>query len=339
MPAPVCDFPLGAAVASSACFPGGFPPVRVPGQLYESYAVELVDGGVHDNQGVEGLTDRGCTHMIISDGSGQMPDTKRPSRRLTAVVGRVVSIYGDAEREQRLLAALERGDSVAFMHLQTGLPATTLAPGGEAVTESVRMETTEFGVHLDVQRALANVRTDLDAFCEVEAWSLMADGYQLAGRIIPARPGVASLGVPGATATWAFGAVAEELGRATPDPRFLKILHTSKERFLKPARMIPGGLALANTVVAVVAIAAAVGLWRLLTPHGIALFILGAVTFGLLGIYAFSEKTYVKPVAIAGFDVIIPLLLAIPLLGAAALQLAAGRLWRSLGSAERLGRR
>jgi hypothetical protein len=167
----------------------------------------------------------------------------------------------------------------------------------------------------------------------------MADGYQLAGRIVPSRTAVAALGVPGPTATWAFAALAEELGRATPDPRFLKILRISKERFLKPARMTPGGLALANTVIALAAVAAIVGLWRLLTPHGTALFILGGVTFGLLGIYAASEKTYAKPFAIAGFDVIIPFLLAIPLLGAAALQLVAGKLWRSLGSAQRLGPR
>ncbi|HVD58659.1 MAG TPA: patatin-like phospholipase family protein [Thermoleophilaceae bacterium] len=91
------DFPLGGAVASSACFPGGFPPMIVPG-LFDDLTIELVDGGVHDNQGVEGLIDRGCSHWILSDGSGQMPDLVRPSTRLPAVLGRVISIYGDAER-------------------------------------------------------------------------------------------------------------------------------------------------------------------------------------------------------------------------------------------------
>ncbi len=67
------DFPLGAAVASSAAFPGGFPPMQIHG-LYPDLVVELTDGGVHDNQGIEGLLDRACTHVVISDGSGQMPD-------------------------------------------------------------------------------------------------------------------------------------------------------------------------------------------------------------------------------------------------------------------------
>ena len=183
------DFPLGGAVASSACFPGGFPPMLVPG-LFDDLTVELVDGGVHDNQGVEGLADRGCSHWIISDGSGQMPDMVRPSTRLPAVLGRVISIYGDAEREQRLLQLLREGASVAFMHLQTGLPARERTPGGKVSEKEAKIESTDFGVVEDVQRALAQVRTDLDAFCEVEAWSLMADAYQLTGRIVPTRAGL-----------------------------------------------------------------------------------------------------------------------------------------------------
>jgi predicted acylesterase/phospholipase RssA len=337
LPVACRDFPLGAAVASSACFPGGFAPMQVPG-LFKDILVELVDGGVHDNQGIEGLTDRSCTHMIISDGSGQMPDKTRPSTRLPAVLGRVVSIYGDAEREQRLLSALQHRDAVAFMHLQTGLPALTRKPGGATETEAVKLETTEFGVHLDVQHALANLRTDLDAFSDAEAWALMADGYLLAGRIVPLRPGVAGLGTPSTPVGWAFDAVAQQLGPAAPDPRFLKILQVGKERFLKPARMVKGGLMLANAFIAAVVAAIATGAWLLLTPHGTALFIAALAILVSLGIYIASDKSYVKPIAIALFDVIAPALLAIPLLGAAALQLAAGRRWRAVASAQRLSR-
>jgi hypothetical protein len=275
---------------------------------------------------------------IISDGSGQMPDKTRPSTRLPAVLGRVVSIYGDAEREQRLLSALQHRDAVAFMHLQTGLPALTRKPGGETETEAVKLETTEFGVHLDVQHALANLRTDLDAFSDAEAWALMADGYLLAGRIVPLRPGVAGLGTPSTPVGWAFDAVAQQLGPTAPDPRFLKILQVGKERFLKPARMVKGGLMLAYAFIAAVVVAIAAGTWLLLTPHRTALFVAALAILVSLGIYIASDKSYVKPVAIALFDVVIPALLSIPLLGAAALQLAAGRRWRAVASAQRLGR-
>jgi NTE family protein len=330
LPSGCRDFPLGAAVAASACFPGGFPPMQIAG-LFDDYLVELVDGGVHDNQGIEGIVDRGCTHMVISDGSGQMPDRVRPSIRVPSVLGRVISIYGDAEREQRLLAALQRPDSVAFMHLQTGLPAATRAPRGDAVAQPVSTKTAEFGVHLDVQRALANIRTDLDAFSDLEAWALMADGYLLTGRIVPSRAGVAELGTQDAPAGWPFDDVANELGRPSPDPELLKVLHVGKERFLKPARMTRFGTRIVTIALAVIALAAIVGLWFLLRSHGTALYLSGLVTLVSLGLYVSSDKAYVKPVATILFDVVIPALLAIPLLVAALLQLAAGRRWRAVG--------
>jgi predicted acylesterase/phospholipase RssA len=327
------DFPLGGAVAASACFPGGFPPMQVPG-LFDDLVVELVDGGVHDNQGVEGLIDRGCTHWIISDGSGQMPNIKRPSTRLPAVLGRVISIYGDAEREQRLLQLLRAGGTVAFMHLQTGLPAHERTPGGKVTDQEVSLTSTAFGVLEDVQRALAQVRTDLDAFCEVEAWALMADSYQLTGEIVPKQAELSSLGNAGSTQEWPFEVVAEQL--AQPSERFLKLLHASKERFLKPARMTRFLLPLTLLLVLAGAGAAVWGLWLLLTPHGTTLFIVGLATLGALAIYANSERPFVKPVAIVLFDIVLPALLALPMVLISLLQLAAGRWWLGLGRAGRL---
>jgi NTE family protein len=327
------DFPLGGAVAASACFPGGFPPMQVPG-LFDDLVVELVDGGVHDNQGVEGLVDRGCTHWIISDGSGQMPDIKRPSTRLPATLGRVISIYGDAEREQRLLQLLRAGGTVAFMHLQTGLPARERTPGGKVTEQEASLTSTGFGVDEDVQRALAQVRTDLDAFCEIEAWALMADSYQLTGEIVPKQAGLAALGTTGPDRQWPFEVVAEQL--AQPSERFLKLLHASKERFLKPARMTSFLLPLTLLLVLAGVGAAVWGLWELLTPHGVALFLIGLATLGALEIYAMSQVPFVKVVAIALFDVVLPALLALPLIVISALQLAAGRWWLGLGRADRL---
>jgi len=327
------DFPLGGAVASSACFPGGFPPMIVPG-LFDDLTIELVDGGVHDNQGVEGLIDRGCSHWILSDGSGQMPDLVRPSTRLPAVLGRVISIYGDAEREQRLLQLLRLGGPVAFMHLQTGLPARERTPGGKVSEKEAKVESTDFGVAEDVQRALAQVRTDLDSFCEVEAWSLMADAYQLTGRIVPTRNELASLGTAGPAQEWPFGVVSEHL--AQPSKRFLTVLHASKERFLKPARMTPALLPLTLLLLLAAVGAGVWGLWLLITPHGMELYIGLLAALGALVIYANSEKAFVKPVAIAIFDVVFPFVLALPLVVISWLQLGAGRWWLSLGRAKRL---
>jgi len=325
------DFPLGGAVAASACIPGGFPPMQVPG-LFEDLVVELVDGGVHDNQGVEGLVDRGCTHWIISDGSGQMQDLARPSTRPPVVLGRVISIYGDAEREQRLLQLLRAGDAVAFMHLQTGLPARERTPGGTVEEQQVALTSTAFGVVEDVQRALAQMRTDLDAFCEVEAWALMADSYQLTGEIVPKQAALAGLGIPGPDREWPFEVVAEQL--AQPSERFLKLLHASRERFLKPTRMTRPLLPL-TLLLLIAGVGAAIwGLWLLLTPHGTTLFILGLATLGALAIYAGSQK--LKPAAIGLFDVILPVLMALPLVLIGWFQIALSRWWLGLGRAQRL---
>jgi NTE family protein len=326
------DFPLGAAVAASACVPGSFPPMQVPG-LFDDFVVELVDGGVHDNQGVEGLVDRGCSHWIISDGSGQMRDIARPSTRPPAVLGRVISIYGDAEREQRLLQLLRAGDTVAFMHLQTGLPARERTPGGKVEEQQASLSSTGFGVTDDVQRSLARVRTDLDAFCEVEAWALMADSYQLTGEIVPKQAGLAALGTPGPDREWPFEVVAEHL--AQPSERFLKVVHASKERFLKPARMTRFLLPLTLLLALAVFGLAVWGLWELLTPHGVTLFLIGLATLGALE-NVLSQVPFVKWVAVALFDVVLPGLLAIPLFMISLLQLAAGRWWLALGRAQRL---
>jgi hypothetical protein len=185
-----------------------------------------------------------------------------------------------------------------------------------------------------VQHALAQVRTDLDAFCEVEAWALMADSYQLTGEIVPKQAGLASLGTPGPDREWPFEVVAEQL--AEPSERFMKMLHASKERFLKPARMTPFLVPLTLLLLAAAIGAAMWGLWLALTPHGTALFIGGLITLGTLAVYAVSQAPFVKPVAMAVFDVVLPALLALPLVLIAWLQIAAGRWWLSLGRATRL---
>src|SRR5262249_12106197 len=65
------DVPLGIAVAASACVPALFQPLALSG-LFEygedrqPVRVQLVDGGVHDNQGVCSLFDLGCGRLVVS---------------------------------------------------------------------------------------------------------------------------------------------------------------------------------------------------------------------------------------------------------------------------------
>ena len=326
LPGRLEDFPLGNAVASSACFPGGFAPVQITG-LFDDLVVELVDGGVHDNQGIEGLLDRDCTHIVISDGSGQMPDVARPAIRIPAVLSRVVSIYGDAEREQRLLRALERDDT-AFFHLQSGLEAYEREPpDGTPTPRPQKLTTRDFGVDEEAQQALARIRTDLDAFCETEAWSLAKDAHAIADYIIPRQLQIAALGTPGAPRHWPW---TDTIDLANPSPRLLQVLRVGKQRFGKSWLMRPSWARwlVYGAAAAAVALALA-GLGWLLVPHGAVLFGLGLGTLVALGLYAGPGN----PVSRVLYDTVVPVLLAVPLFVMAHAMLLAGRAWLRLGRA------
>src|SRR6185503_191504 len=57
---------LGHAVPASACVPGLSPALNPP-KLYEQHpVVRLVDGGVHDNQGIAALLDQDCSVVLVS---------------------------------------------------------------------------------------------------------------------------------------------------------------------------------------------------------------------------------------------------------------------------------
>ena len=82
---------LGYAVAASSCVPGLFEPLQFTG-MYPDITVSLVDGGVHDNQGLIGVMEQGCDNLIVSDASGQMEQDDSPSRSFLGVVNRSNSV-------------------------------------------------------------------------------------------------------------------------------------------------------------------------------------------------------------------------------------------------------
>ncbi|MCI0537023.1 MAG: hypothetical protein L0Z50_17550, partial [Verrucomicrobiales bacterium] len=182
-PGELQNYRLGYAVAASAGVPGLFEPLVIKG-LYPGRTVRLVDGGVHDNQGVQGLLDESCTFILCSDASGQMEDTPSPADGLMGVSLRTNSILMSRVREseyQDLKARVENRalQGLFFIHLKQDLMPAALDwvrcqdPG----TEPERLTSTSYGVDRDIQRSLAALRTDLDTFTEVEAYSLMLSGY------------------------------------------------------------------------------------------------------------------------------------------------------------------
>lgn len=118
---------LGEAVAASSCVPGLFEPLVLP-DLYDNKVVRLVDGGVHDNQGIASLLEQDCNTMIVSDASGQMEAQDNPQDTRLGVSMRSFSVSMTRVRQTqyRELAARKRSGllkGLMFIHLKRDLDA------------------------------------------------------------------------------------------------------------------------------------------------------------------------------------------------------------------------
>ncbi len=258
-PEPHRNYRLGHAVAASACVPGLFPQLSIQG-LYPGKTVRLVDGGVNDNQGVAGLADEGCTFLFVSDASGQLHDQDRPSDNIFSVLMRSSSIAMDRIREeqyQELWARLvgKRLRGLFFVHLKKDFPIVCenwvgcRDPAGH-IDENGELP---YGITLALQHQIARIRTDLDAFSDVEAYSLMASGYlmakQEAGAIMDrcrqfghtAKWDPFNVSASGDEAGWPFLSLAGYLDSKTDAPKIRKDiqkqLSVAGSRFFKAWRL------------------------------------------------------------------------------------------------------
>ena len=185
---------FGHAVAASACVPGLFEPLSMPG-LYPERTVRLVDGGVHDNQGVGSLLEQGATTLLVSDASGQMESQPNPGIGIIGVPLRANGILQARVREAeyhdlsaRRRARLLRG--LMFLHLKKDLEVEPRdwvdcpVPYDEKAQVRVKRQNqgllASFGIKKTLQEKLAALRTDLDSFSEAEAFALMTSGYRMA---------------------------------------------------------------------------------------------------------------------------------------------------------------
>lgn len=226
MPERPRDTKLGHAVAASACVPALFHPLAVSELYEEDCRIQLIDGGVHDNQGIEALLDRECDEMIVSDASGHMRDEMAPSTQIHQVLMRSNKILMDRVREEELKSILDKnGIKTTFMYLRNGLSTRTFPyigdPNPRAPEENKSLC---FGVHPDIQDAISHVRTDLDSFSDIEADALMADGYLMSKHQFGEQQAVND-------GQWRFSYLLSEMRNNNPD--LLKHLKTASKRFLK----------------------------------------------------------------------------------------------------------
>ena len=184
---------LGRAVAASACVPGIFDPLRLAGHYGDGVQVQLLDGGVFDNQGTVSLLAMNCNVLIVSDACGQLMLEKAPAAGLSGLGGyakRAMDVLMErirganhADLSARKLSGQMR--RLMFLHMKAGLDADVVPRLASQETQSLRRSVfSPSGVRREFQTALAEIRTDLDIFNSKERDALMACGYQMAGHAI-----------------------------------------------------------------------------------------------------------------------------------------------------------
>ncbi|MGJ0515010.1 MAG: patatin-like phospholipase family protein [Methylomicrobium sp.] len=255
------NFELGHAVGASACVPGLFPPLAVSG-LYQdkddNIRIQLVDGGVYDNQGIEALLWAGCTHFIVSDASLQLAVEDEPRTDTLPVLLRAANcVTPDRLRSEtfdNLFDTFGR-DKTAFMHLRKDLEVRKIPwidqDGNPAKGKdtSIPPKTEDFGIASTVQELLSKVRTDLDAFTEVEAYSMMLDGYRMSAPELNTFRHRNGFGAAQAqsTAQWSFLSIAPKIEAPSEDYR--NQLKVSGLRFGKAMMLIPALSALISLLI------------------------------------------------------------------------------------------
>lgn len=203
---------LGEAVAASAAFPLVFPALGHP-RLYPGRTVRLIDGGVADNQGIFSLDEQDCSLMIVSDASVPFQPVDHPPRYALLPPMRLVKMMMGAIRryQYRLLRTqVQSGelDELVYLQLGDGLEMAPVDWRGARWRKSEQPlrspPVTDYGMPVDIQRALSRLRTDLNRFHPDEAAVLALSGYRLArhhlGRSARLLPG----GLPAAQVDWSF---------------------------------------------------------------------------------------------------------------------------------------
>jgi NTE family protein len=245
-------FSVGSAVAASAGVPGLFPPMAVS-KLFKDRRVQLVDGGVFDNQGIAGAlwileANISCNYFVVSDASGQGDATNNPETGTLPVITAMTGILTSRVREEMLNSLIKQGGKhVEFTHLTRGLFAERIlineqgeeSDKEEAEKHGVVDSKQAFEVTQKNQRLFSQVRTDLDAFSDYEVYGLEKDAFQMSGeRLLKLKEmmGIVSQQshVNVENTSWAFNCLEGRLG--AEDVALEKQISIGKNKFFKTFR-------------------------------------------------------------------------------------------------------
>jgi predicted acylesterase/phospholipase RssA len=235
-------FLLRRAVAASTCTLGLMEPVTLK-NLYPGMTVRLVDGVFQGPQAVGPLLQRDCDVLLVSDASGQMHAQENPGQGVLDVTVRSTHmLFGHLRAchyeslESRLRSSLLRG--LMFLHLKKELDAKTLfAEADDAIVmlddsrTSSPTEVTSYGVLKEVQKRLAEIRTDIDAFSDAEAYALMMSGYLMTAQEFVT--GIKGYPVPSETRPpWRFLAIEEPM-KTVGNKQLIRLLDAAGRQLFK----------------------------------------------------------------------------------------------------------
>lgn len=202
------------AVAASSAFPGFFPPLELsaadvgaPGGEFGRQS--FTDGGVFDNLGIRmfhNLTkflgpDATRTDLHPMAGSN---DALKLDGVLISDVGKPISVQREAQTPGGLIRTNIRSSDILMdrvWQLETetfqGTPGFVFA----RVIDVVKPGEDATAPHVEIQRRLPKIRTDLDRFSPLEIRSLVQHGYCVARKVCRTRPELFGADLP-ANAPW-----------------------------------------------------------------------------------------------------------------------------------------
>jgi len=281
---------LGYAVAASACVPGMFEPLSLH-NLYENKVVRLVDGGVHDNQGVCGLLEQDCTVLLFSDASGQMGSEDDPQTSVLGVPMRANDILMERVRneqfsdmENRYRAGLLK--SKLFIHLKLDLDVQTVDwrncedPSDETLRTVYAKQLAFYGIRKKLQEKIAAVRTDLDSFNDTEAAVLMSSGYLMLTSVFEKNISGFPISLEKEW-NWWFLMNTAELKREDAPKNFIQLIDVAKERMFKIWRL-SGFLKILAVLLGIAALILIV--WAVITWYNQPVMTVGQIAWSILGV-------------------------------------------------------
>lgn len=240
---------LSDAVAASAAVPGIFPPLPIHDLYRDSggneIVVELSDGGVFDNQGQVALLSAQCSHIIVSDASGQLVDERLLSTDVVSVAQRANDVmmgrirgygYFDLGMRQEAGRKIPSSDplrsEICFLQDWAYAHLREVAPNSKALPALPGPGNQDGGM---VYR-LSCLRTDLDSFSDMEASTLMYHAYTLAQDKLGRFDGDSQRAVPQAN-PWRFLQIRSILESSGDINQLARHLAAGKQQFFKTFRL------------------------------------------------------------------------------------------------------